>query len=242
MAPRSGSNKRWKERQVARPEEVFSDPTVVSGYADKAARLVPGLRDLHKMAGVLLAERAPVDARVLVLGAGGGLELKVFAEMQANWRFDGVDPSAEMLDLARRTLGPLATRVRFHEGYIDSASVGPFDAAASILTLHFLAEAERLRTLKQVFLRLKSGARLVVAHHSYPDEDSDNDRWLRRGAAFAAASGLPAASSEQSIAMLKARLPILTAEQDVRLLQEAGFSDVELFYSAFTFRGWVACK
>ncbi|MCZ9687220.1 class I SAM-dependent methyltransferase [Pseudomonas aeruginosa] len=53
------------------------------------------------MAGVLLAERAPADADILVLGAGGGPELKAFTEMQPGWRIYGVDPSAEMLDLAR---------------------------------------------------------------------------------------------------------------------------------------------
>lgn len=118
----------------------FSDPSLVANYAEKTARIVPGLRDLHKMASVLLAERAPAKARVLVLGAGGGLELKAFADMQPNWYFDGVDPSAQMLQLARTTLGPLASRVRFHEGYIDSAPEGPFDAATCILTLHFLAQ------------------------------------------------------------------------------------------------------
>ncbi|WP_425476701.1 class I SAM-dependent methyltransferase [Xanthomonas massiliensis] len=80
----------------------FSGTTIVSSYAENAARMVPGLRDLPKMAGALLAERVPTDARILVLGAGGGLELKGLAEMQPGWRFDGVDPSAEMLQLAHR--------------------------------------------------------------------------------------------------------------------------------------------
>jgi tRNA (cmo5U34)-methyltransferase len=33
---------------------------------------------------------------------------------------------------------------------------------------------------------------------------------------------------------------ILTPEQDEAILGEAGFSDVSLFYAAFSFRGWVA--
>ncbi len=73
----------------------FSDPVAVSSYAERTARIVPGLRDLHRMAGVLLAERATADAHILVLGAGGGLELKAFAEMQPGWHLDGVDPAAE---------------------------------------------------------------------------------------------------------------------------------------------------
>ena len=34
-------------------------------------------------------------------------------------------------------------------------------------------------------------------------------------------------------------LNLLTPEQDAQILREAGFHDVELFYAAFTWRGWV---
>ncbi|PPT92998.1 methyltransferase [Xanthomonas theicola] len=191
------------------------------------------------MAGALLAERAPANAHILVLGAGGGLELKGLAEMQPSWRFDGVDPSAEMLRLARTTLGPLASRACLHEGYIDMAPMGPFDGATCLLTLHFLPRAERLETLKQMQARLKVGAPLVVVHHSLPDEGPDQDKWLQRNVAFAVASGMPSAQAENILA-LKGRLPVLSPEQDVDLLNEAGFTHIELFYCAFTFKGWVA--
>ncbi|WP_028601852.1 class I SAM-dependent methyltransferase [Ottowia thiooxydans] len=216
------------------------DHTAASGYAERTARLVPGLRDLHKMACVLMDERAHSKARVLVLGAGGGLELKAFAEMQPDWRFDGVDPSGEMLEQARSTLGPLASRVQWHEGYIDSAPPGLFDAATCLLTLHFLPATERRKTLEAMRTRLKPGAPLVVAHHSFPNHGKEQDKWLVRNAALAIASGVPVAQAEGSIAAIKERLPVLSPEQDSELLHEAGFTGVEMFYSAFTFKGWVA--
>lgn len=216
------------------------DHSAASGYAERTARLVPGLADMHKMACVLLAERAPAQARVLVLGAGGGLELKAFAEMQPEWQFDGVDPSVEMLELARTTLGPLGSRVHWHEGYIESAPPGPFDAATCLLTLHFLPAAERRRTLEAIRNRLKPGAPLVVAHHSFPNHGPEQDKWLARNAAFGIASGVPAAQAEGSISAFKERLPVLSPEQDAELLSEAGFAGVEMFYSALTFKGWVA--
>lgn len=220
----------------------FTDPVLLSSYAQRTARIVPGLRDIHKMANVLLAERAPADARVLVLGAGGGMELKAFAEMQPDWHFDGVDPSARMLHLAHTTLGPLAARVRLHEGYIDTAPRGPFDAASCLLTLHFLQEADRRKVLDEVYLRLKPGAPFVVAHHSFPREGLESDRWLARSEAFAVASGEPTVQAENSISAFKERLPFLSPEEDVALMRDAGFSEVELFYCAFTFRGWVGCR
>lgn len=192
------------------------------------------------MALILLAERAPRDAQVLVLGAGGGMELKVFAESQPEWEFDGVDPAAAMLRLAEATLGPLAARVRLHEGSIESAPAGPFDAAACLLTLHYLPAADRLRTLRGMHRRLRPGAPLVVAHFSFPQGEEERALWLSRYAAFAIASGVEREHATAASTSIGDLLPILAPEQDEALLREAGFSDVRMFYAGFTFRGWVA--
>ncbi len=59
---------------------AFNDPVAVAKYAEGPRRYVPGFDALHRMTSLLLAEGTPEDARVLVLGAGGGLELDVLAE------------------------------------------------------------------------------------------------------------------------------------------------------------------
>jgi tRNA (cmo5U34)-methyltransferase len=220
--------------------DAFSDPQAVARYAEGPPRLVPGFADLQRMVMLLLAERAPDDARVLVLGAGGGLEIKAFAEARPGWRFDGIDPSAEMMNLAQATLGPLAARARLHLGRIDSAPEGPFDAATCILTLHFVEREERLRTLREIRRRLKPGAPFAVAHFSFPQGAGDRDLWLARYAAFAVTSGVEPSQAENARSMIAARLPILSPEDDEQLLRDAGFGGVSLFYAGFAFRGWVA--
>lgn len=221
----------------------FSDPQTVSRYATGPVRQVPGFHAMQQMTSLLLAETVPHDGHVLVLGAGGGLELKVFADAHAGWRFTGVDPSAEMLALAKTTLGPLASRVELVEGYIDTAPAGPFDGATCLLTLHFLPAEERLHTLKELAQRLKPGAPLIVAHHSFPLADGAKERWLDRYAAFAVASGgIPAADARNAVAAIGSRLPVIAPEQDAALLHEAGFDNIELFYAAFTFKGWIAYR
>lgn len=225
---------------MSEPTDVFADAQAVARYAEGPPRLVPGFADLQRMAMLLLAERSPDDARVLVVGAGGGLELKVFAESRPGWHFDGVDPSAEMLKLAQSTLGPLISRVRLHQGYIDAAPDGPFDAAACLLTLHFVPLEERLRTLREIRRRLKPGAPLVVAHFSFPQGEAERALWLSRYVAFAVASGVDPHSVANAATTIRAQLPILAPEQDEAILRDSGFTDVSLFYVGFTFRGWVA--
>src|ERR1700754_3520033 len=95
------------------PMQPFTDPAAVARYAEDTPRKVPGFADLHRMAMLLLAERVPETANILVVGAGGGLELKAFAEAQPGWHFVGVDPSAAMLDLAGRVLVQSARARRF---------------------------------------------------------------------------------------------------------------------------------
>ena len=222
--------------------DSFSDPSAVSRYAEGPPRLVPGFADLHRMSLLLLAERVPAVGRVLVLGAGGGLELKAFAEGQPNWQFDGVDPAAEMLRLAQVTLRPLAARVSLHEGYIESAPAGPYNGATCLLTMHFLPLEVRRRTLQELLRRLKPGAPLVVAHHSFPQTEGGRDLWLARYVAFAVSSGVEQAQADSARVAIGARLPVLSPEQDEAVLREAGFADVSLFYAGFSFRGWVAYK
>lgn len=220
--------------------ESFSNPEHVARYAEGPPRFVPGFADLHRMTGILLAEHAPPDAQVLVLGAGGGLELKALAETHSGWTFAGVDPAAEMLKLAERTLGPLASRVRLHPGTIDGAPEGPFDAATCLLTLHFLDAEERRRTASEIRRRLKPGAPFVAVHSSFPQGQTERPLWLSRYAAYAVARGVEPEQAANARAAVDAALCLLSPEQDEAILREAGFSNVKQFYAAFTWRGWVA--
>lgn len=143
-----------------------------------------------------------------------------------------------MLELARETLGANASRALLVEGLIEDAPEREFDGATCLLTLHFLDPDARLKTLRGLFQRLRPGGLLVVAHHGYAPEA--RMRWLRRSAAFASINGVLDSRDEASIAVMADKLPSLSAEDEVALLEAAGFTDVELFYAAFSFRGWVA--
>ena len=216
---------------------AFANPAAVASYAEDAPRKVPGLADLHRMTMLLLSEQAPQAAHILVVGAGGGMELKAMAEAQREWMFTGVDPSSAMLDLARRNIEQFSDRIELIEGIVDAAPSRLFDGAVCLLTLHFLDSSERLRVLKEIHRRLRPGARLVVAHHSVPNGGAE--RWMARSAAFADRGSIDWEKARASAARM-AVLPLLSVAQEEALLCDAGFSDVELFYAAFSFRGWVA--
>ncbi|MEO8243172.1 MAG: class I SAM-dependent methyltransferase [bacterium] len=218
----------------------FSDPDAVTRYAEGPRRQVPGYDSLITMTDLLLSEHLPKAARLFILGAGGGLELSHFARNHPDWRFTSVDPSAAMLALATRTMGPDAARANLIEGYVNDAPLRRHDAATCILTMHFVPVADKLATLQAIRARLKPGAPFIVAHLSIPGDKAERTVWLDRYAAFAIHNGVPAERAREGASKIAAELPILSPAEDEALLQEAGFGNVRQFYAGFTFRGWVS--
>lgn len=216
------------------------DAQAARHYADGPPRQVPGFAGIHRMMNLLLAETIPDDGNILVLGAGGGLELKAMANFRPGWRFSGVDPSADMLQLARQITAEHASRIDLTAGYIDAAPDGPFDAATSLLTFHFIPRDQRLETLRQIRRRLKPGAPLVLAHISFPQTEPERSTWIARHVAYGLADDVDPAVSAKAREAIGTRLTILSPEEEEAMLREAGFSDISLFYAAFSFRGWVA--
>jgi len=220
--------------------EMFRDPEAIRQYAEGPPRFMPGYADMQIMTAILLAERAGTDGEILVLGAGGGLELCAFADLYPAWRMTGIDPAAAMLELARANLGSRADRVTLIEGLIEAAPTGPFAGACSLLTLHFLPADERLRTLRELHARMAPGAAFVAAHSSFPQAPAaERERWLARYAAFAVAKGADAEMAAKAHKAVSATLELLDPSADEELMRKAGFTGVAQFYAGFTWRGWV---
>ncbi|MBJ3783281.1 class I SAM-dependent methyltransferase [Devosia sp. MSA67] len=192
------------------------------------------------MTELLLAEHVPETGRVLVLGAGGGIELRNLAASHAGWHLDGVDPSESMLEVARVAMTEFGDRVALYRGTIGDAPDGPYDGATSLLVFHFIPLAERLETLRGLHRRLKPGAPLVLAHMSFAQEEASREIWMRRHAAFAMSNGVDPAHAESGRQAMLERLHLLAPEAEEAMLVDAGFSDVSLFFAGFDFRGWVA--
>jgi tRNA (cmo5U34)-methyltransferase len=228
---------------MSNPHYNFADPEFVARYVEKGPpAFVPGHAGLLQATGILLAERAPEDGHILIVGAGGGLDTRTLAEMQPGWRFTGVDPATKMLDLARVVLGEdLNPRVELIEGGIDAAPEGPFDGATLILVLGLIPDdGSKLRMLQDVRRRLKPGAAFVLVDRCDSADNPDFDRNIGRYIAYATASGVDPETLKNANTSHRGNTSMATAARDQALLTEAGFCGVETFFFAMNWQGWVA--
>jgi tRNA (cmo5U34)-methyltransferase len=221
----------------------FDQPARVARYIEQGPpAFAPGHAGMLQMAGVLLAERMPKEGRVLVVGAGGGLEIRHLARAAPGWHFVGVDPAPAMLDLARATAGPFADdRLTLIEGTVSDAPPGPFDAATCILVLGLIADdGAKQATLSEISRRLKPNAPLVLVDQCIDCSAPDFELRLDRYAAYALASGVDADTVAGARRALATSTTMVGASRNEQLLAEASFKDIEVFYVGMAWRGWVA--
>lgn len=85
-------------------------PGHVAQYENGPPMFVPGYEASQYMAATILAERVGDRARILINGAGGGLEMGLFARLFPDWRFAAVDPSRAMLEQAKARMAAWGVR------------------------------------------------------------------------------------------------------------------------------------
>lgn len=214
--------------------------------AEYRGRYVPGYEALLRMTSQVVAEAAPAAGTVLVLGAGGGLEIEALSRTSPEWRFVAVDPDETMLDAARERVrqSGVDSRVTWVSGLIfDAPSDVVCDAATCLLTLHFVPDdGAKLATLRAVRERLRPGAPLLLTDVSLDRATPDFELWLKRYFEFGVRGGIEPENMEEAIARIRdgEDVHVISPQRTEALLAEAGFSKCELFYAAFVWRGWIA--
>lgn len=212
--------------------------------AEYRGRYVPGYEALLRMTRQIIAESAPDDGTVLVLGAGGGLEIEALSRAFPHWRFLAVDPDKAMLDAAREHVNGIEgpPQLTWVDGYIFDAPRVACDGATCLLTMHFVPDdGAKLATLRAVRDRLRAGAPFVLVDISLDRDAPDFEQWLRRYYTFGVDGGLASENMTSAVQEIRSgELHAITPERTETLLREAGFERWQRFYQAFTWRGWVA--
>jgi tRNA (cmo5U34)-methyltransferase len=191
----------------------------------------------------LLRDRIGEVGRILVIGAGGGIELSVFAGEASGWSFTGVDPSAEMLSRAKQKIDEAGAteRVSLIRGTAEDAPREAFDAATAFLALHFVPhDGARLRALREIHARLKHGAPFLMINGCADTKSPRFAEDQRLNAAFARHNGAPEEIIDAALRMQRENAHVLPPEREEALLAEAGFRDLRLFYVGMWVFGWIA--
>jgi tRNA (cmo5U34)-methyltransferase len=222
-------------------------PVNVEEY-DKSIRLFCGAyEEMFKLTHCYLRARLPRQAKVLVVGAGTGMEISEFAPLNPGWSFCGVDPSANMLALAGKKICEknLACEIELRKGYVDDLKEEEvFDAATCILVMHFLKDdGTKLALLESICKHLKSGAPFVLIDGFGEPGSMDFEEIKVAWKNYPIISGVPGEMVENVFnEVIMKMIQFVPESRIMELLETAGFTRVSKYFSGFLYGGWMGYK
>jgi tRNA (cmo5U34)-methyltransferase len=222
-------------------------PVSVEEY-DASIRLYCGAyEEMFKIAHACLRARLPEDANLLVVGAGTGMEICTFAPQNPGWSFCGVDPSADMLAITRRKLlgQEHSNHVELVRGYVyDLENRAEFDGATCILVMHFQKDdGSKLSLLESIARRLKKNAPLILIDGFGEPGSREFEDTTASWKQYPLMCEVPIASVEGAFRDVIMKMVRFVPEMRIKeLLNQAGFSGVHRFYTAFLYGGWMGFR
>lgn len=222
------------------------DPARAAEYETQSRIALAGYDACHELAACMLtaAIGSGGAARILVAGAGGGArEVVTAGALEPGWRFDAVDPSQPMLDLAVARLREkgLLERTQVILGTVDDLPAeAAFDGATLIGVLHHLpGEQAKRDILRALALRLKPGAPLILAGNRFAYASQPlllaawGERWRMHGAS-------PEEVQAKLGKILQGADPPASEEAVAELLAGAGFEPPLRFFASLFWSAWLA--
>jgi tRNA (cmo5U34)-methyltransferase len=213
-------------------------------YDEKNRRLAPISDGMHFLIRLALREM-PEASRVLCVGVGTGAEILSLSREYPQWRFVGVDPSADMLAVCRERLrdADMLDRCELVCGYVQDAPSGEsFDAVLSILVGHFVTRADRPDFYRDMRARLRPGGILIDTEISFDLDSPEFPEMLKDWGRVQALMGASPESLKSLPATLRETLTVLPPAEVESLMRASGFPVPVRFFQAFMITGWHATK
>lgn len=202
----------------------------VTGYDQHMKENIDQYEDFYRTISKPIL-RTDVRIEILDLGCGTGLELKGIFKNVPNAQITGIDLSEEMLNSLTEKYREFAEQLNLIKGSYISHPFGreKYDYVVSVMTIHHFFEKEKLELYKKIRKSLKPDGKYIEGDYVVSEKEEKN-------ALLEYESKIKLVNKNQ---LYHIDIP-MTEEKQIKLLEKAGFSKVEVIFRGEANRVFVA--
>ncbi len=193
----------------------------IDGYDRHMLTEIEGAEEFYPYTASLLPREHGVN--VLDLGCGTGLELEYYFSLNGEASVVGIDLSADMLAALKQKFSDRKIRLICGSYFDVPFEESRFDAAVSVESLHHFTAGQKLRLYKKLNAALTHSGYFVLTDYFAESQEAEHFY-------FSELERLKSRQGLEPDALYHYDTP-LTAEHEIELLREAGFSDARILRS-----------
>ncbi len=228
-------------------EEDFSfNDRVAEVFDDMLARSIPYYRTVIEGMAQLLACRLPAGSTLYDLGCATGTTLLELSRQlpTMGYHYIGIDNASPMLDKAR-SKSAMYGKTAVLEFRQDDITCCALPAASGIIcnyTLQFLRPLTRQTFVRRLFEALPAGGVVILSEKTISHAGRLNRDFIDIYHGFKKKQGYSELEIAAKREALENVLIPFSLQENIALLQEAGFDEVETFFKWFNFTALIALK
>ena len=221
------------------------DKTVALQFDSHVRKSVPFYDEIQRMIVEMSDWFIHSNSLVYDLGCSVGETIKNLYDKHTilkNPRFIGIDSSSEMINIARKNLYGHNSII-----FIESDLNQPFQIEnASLITmlytLQFLKPESRLKLITECYNGLYDNGALIIVEKIVGNNPKFNEIWIELYNDLKLRNELTLEQIKSKADSLRGILLSYSQNKNIKLLQNAGFEDVDIFFKWYNFIGIIAVK
>lgn len=220
------------------------DKAITEIFDSHVRKSVPLYDNFHKTIGDLSEWFVEENTNVYDIGTstGEGLNSLISHHKNKKINYIGIDNSADMIEKAKVNLKDY--NITLINGDITNTDVCITNASlvTSILTLQFISQRKREKVIQKVYDGLNKGGALIIVEKIVGNNARFDEMFIELYHDFKLSSGLTEEEVFTKSRAIRGVMSPNTVQENIDMLQNVGFKDVDIFFKWCNFAGFVAIK
>lgn len=215
---------------------------VVDVFDSHVRKSVPMYDDFHKTIIDISEWFVEEGSNIYDIGTSRGEALRNIAKHHKSKQLNciGIDESKDMIDKARED----SDGIMFINADVTSNDVSLNNASfiTSILTMQFISQRKRKNLIKKIYDGLNDGGGFILVEKVIGNNARFDEMFIELYHDFKLEKGLSTEEVFAKSRAIRGAMKPNTNKENINILEEVGFKDVDIFFKWCNFVGYVCIK